>query len=213
MVSQNLNIPHRFICVTEDNEGIESGIDIIDLPKEPELKYWWNKLFLFKKGFLPEGRYLFFDLDVIIQDNIEEIANYKNEKVCFVEKVWVPNQIKECRNNSSLMLWETGMVEHIWDYFEMDINKFVKVHEGIDTYIYFQGIPYETFDGDWFYSYVCGDRFDNVYNEIRRYKNTLEKYREGYKVCLFNQVKRFEKLKYGTPYDREMFKKYIGNYV
>jgi len=44
MVSQNLNIPHRFICVTEDNEGIESGIDIIDLPKEPELKYWWNKL-------------------------------------------------------------------------------------------------------------------------------------------------------------------------
>lgn len=32
---------------------------------------WWNKLQMFKPGVLPDGEYLYFDLDVVIVDNID----------------------------------------------------------------------------------------------------------------------------------------------
>ena len=32
---------------------------------------WWNKLQMYKKGMLPDGEYLYFDLDVVIVDNID----------------------------------------------------------------------------------------------------------------------------------------------
>ena len=52
MVSKNLSVPHKFICVTDNQSDIESGIEIIPIPKEPKLEVWWNKLFLFKIQFL-----------------------------------------------------------------------------------------------------------------------------------------------------------------
>ena len=38
----------------------------------------WNKLALFKSGILPEGKWLYLDLDVIIQNRLDDLYHMTN---------------------------------------------------------------------------------------------------------------------------------------
>ena len=57
---------YDFYCYTDDPTGIDSNINIIDIPSKPALKVWWNKLPMFNKDFPLHGKTIFFDLDVYI---------------------------------------------------------------------------------------------------------------------------------------------------
>jgi len=212
MVKKNLTISHKFICVTEDPTDIDDDVEIISLPDNPKLKVWWNKLFLFKKEFLPKGRYLFFDLDLVIHNNIDDMANYDIDEICFVNKSWSPLSLNGNRNNSSVMLWETGMAEHIWDYFYLDKDYFVKEYDGIDGFIYRQGISFKTFPKEWIYSYLWGDHKEMVLDpnpknrRIYYPEDMICKYKDEFKVCLFNSMKRNEM---DLPFDKDGFKQHV----
>lgn len=79
MVERHLTLPHRFICLTENSNGINPSISVapfIDM----SLERWWNKLELFKPHpILENNRTLFFDLDTVIVNNIDDIASYNGE--------------------------------------------------------------------------------------------------------------------------------------
>jgi hypothetical protein len=76
-VKRNLSLPFRFVCLTDDAEGIGEGIDALPIPNmglEPKrwARGWWPKLSIFKPGLFPDADVvIYFDLDVIVQGSLE----------------------------------------------------------------------------------------------------------------------------------------------
>lgn len=80
-------MPVRFLCMTEDADGLHPDIEILDLPAEPfsepmgeALKVAnrqgaMRKVSLFKPGLIPDlrGPVLGFDLDVVITGSLDDI--------------------------------------------------------------------------------------------------------------------------------------------
>ena len=86
MVQQNYTKRHKFICYTDDPDGIDKGITIRSIPKVDPLHpdYWfgrenycWDRakfLVLNSHHWLrTKGPFCYLDLDVVIQNNIDEI--------------------------------------------------------------------------------------------------------------------------------------------
>ena len=73
MVEKNLTIPHRFICFTDNGEGINPKVEIKPLPKIKDdglTEKGWKKLGIFSQFDDIQGQVLFLDLDIIIRSNI-----------------------------------------------------------------------------------------------------------------------------------------------
>ena len=88
MVLRNMppQTPFRFICFTDNPDGLDEGIDVRPLP-EQGLEGWWNKLALFKKGVFPEGeRVVYFDLDTLIINALDDIVAYDGTLACLDRK-------------------------------------------------------------------------------------------------------------------------------
>ena len=75
MVEKNLTLPHRFVCFTDNSNGLLNGIEVRPLPElndEGIPDKAWKKLGLFTKDLADlEGEALFLDLDIVIRDNID----------------------------------------------------------------------------------------------------------------------------------------------
>ena len=76
-VSDNLTGEFRFICITNEPEGIHPDVEIIPIPEMglPD-EAWrsgaWPKIAVFKDGLLPNGsRVLFIDLDTMINGALD----------------------------------------------------------------------------------------------------------------------------------------------
>ena len=90
MVEKNLTVPHRFVCFTDDSEGLDSRIETFPLPELDDSglpEKAWKKLGLFtdKLGNL-EGEALFLDLDIVIRDNID--CFFEKEGEFYIIKDW-----------------------------------------------------------------------------------------------------------------------------
>ena len=88
-VQRNLSLKHRFICLTDDAEGIVAGLETFDIPRA-DLKICWNKLALFDRGIHNiEGQILFLDLDVVIVKPIDDLFLFQPESKFVSIKEWV----------------------------------------------------------------------------------------------------------------------------
>lgn len=108
MVEKNLTIPHRFVCFTDNPEGLNEGIEARPLPELnddglPEKA--WKKLGLFTEKLADlEGTALFLDLDIVIRENIDEF--FKVEGDFLIIKDWdFPDDII---GNSSVFRFEVN---------------------------------------------------------------------------------------------------------
>ena len=72
MVQKYLYKPFTFYCHTEDPTGVKANI----IPIEEDLEIYWNKLNLFKPGFVDGDVNLYLDLDVVIQNDITPLLHY-----------------------------------------------------------------------------------------------------------------------------------------
>lgn len=139
MINKNLTIPHKFICLTDrynhykgkdDVEGIEFKQAFITMPDS------WCKLSLFHhklSDYGYSGKALYFDLDVVIVDNIdnlvanEEIDGFEEKTIIkeggeVIETIEVAtfSIIKDWNRNtynSSMMIWEIGKVNYFHSRF------------------------------------------------------------------------------------------------
>ncbi len=110
MVRRNLieGTPGKFICFTDDAEGLNEGIEVRSVPSD--LAGWWAKLYLFSSEAFAEGeRVIYFDLDVVITGALEPLLDYSGNFAALRDN-GVEGQI-----NSSIMLWSAGKVNQIWD--------------------------------------------------------------------------------------------------
>ena len=107
-VARHLKAPWRGVCLTDDPSTLPPDIAPIEAEIGPQ--GWWHKLNLFSPGaFEPGERVLFFDLDTIITGNIDEIASYRGP-FGILQDVYHQEHF-----GSSVMAWEAGTVNHIWD--------------------------------------------------------------------------------------------------
>jgi len=205
MVTKNTTIPFNFICITDDPNGIDSDIEVIQLKNPLHLEKWWNKMYMFDPTFLPKAKYVYFDLDVIIQSNIDEILNYQTKYPCFVYRSWDIND-HNSKINSSVISWENEMTEEIWQIFKDNLDLVLLKYYGIDGYINFENFDVEVFP-DWFYSYMWGTMEENYTSSGIEYY----KYNPKYKICLLNGYHNNieQNIIIPSPYEMSEFKQFL----
>ena len=229
MVQDNYKHDFTFTCFTDDDKDLNcSTAPIPDIdPLHPDYwfgkeNYCWDraKFLVFNShrwlGF--EGKWCYFDLDIIIQNDIsdlEELAlkpriihsNWDDPKNVHDRKFI---DIRGTRYNSSMMCWNMDQCEHIfWDAIQEEQQIFTTFFKGTDNYHFWRqrdfwnNIPYE-----WVYSYNRGQQFPD---DLERHK-----YREDCKLCLFNvdlaphpSVK--EQIKIDELKDEQLLRLWHGN--
>ena len=172
-VEKHLQLPHNFRCITDKPELYPFSIQADDLPG------YWNKISIFKYT----GTCLYFDLDVIIHNNIDRLVsdNFK-----MINPVWKnPHKAKIVGDrpdigtsftNSSVMAWSNEI--KIYDKFMKDPEYYIFKYDGDDRFLYHE-TKHNTFDTNIIYSYRDGAQWEN--------DNEQFKYRKEYSVALFHQ--------------------------
>ena len=73
MCKRQSTVEYKFTCITDDESGLDSDINVIKFPKHSGIKTWWSKLWMFSKDLPLEGTILYFDLDVVLFRNIDNL--------------------------------------------------------------------------------------------------------------------------------------------
>lgn len=88
--------PVRFVCMTEDDTGLDSAIEVVSLPEEPfavrleqalksaPKRGRLKKISMFRPGLIPghRGPLLIFDLDVVIVGPLDDLWTHAPGTVC-----------------------------------------------------------------------------------------------------------------------------------
>ena len=135
MVKRNTTMPFEFHCITDDPKGLDPHIKTIKLPNDPWIKTWWSKLWMFSADFPLKGNILYFDLDIIVFKNINELFNHNPDKFMIIR------DFNRCRvkdwklSNSSVMRWKAGTMNYLWDEFVAKPNKVMGDNHGDQDWI------------------------------------------------------------------------------
>jgi len=76
-IRRNLTLKHRFMCFTEDGEGLDK--DIIVKPLKNKWQTWWSKVHIFDPSQYednPESMVFYIDLDMIISGSLNDICSW-----------------------------------------------------------------------------------------------------------------------------------------
>tara|TARA_B100000214_G_C23971362_1_gene630310 strand:- start:2214 stop:2843 length:630 start_codon:yes stop_codon:yes gene_type:complete len=155
MVKRHTTIPYEFHCITEDPKGLDAHINVIKLPSHPGIKTWWSKLWMFGEEFPLKGNVLFFDLDIIIFNNIDALFTHNPGKFMIIR------DFNRCRmgdswqnSNSSTMRWQTGTMNFLWDEFHADPGRVTRRFPGDQDWITSRAKnEINHFPDDWIRSY------------------------------------------------------------
>ena len=156
MCKRHITVPYEFHCITENPKGLDSHIKTIELPNDPWIKTWWSKLWMFGAHFPLQGNILYFDLDVIIHKNIDILFTHNPEKFMIIR------DFNRCRMkdwtlaNSSVMRWQTGTMNYLWDEYKANPGKVMGSHPGDQDWITKKGHQYNHINfwpDDWIRSY------------------------------------------------------------
>jgi len=135
MVKRHTTLPFEFHCITDNPTGLDSHIKTIKLPNDPWLKTWWSKLWMFGSHLPLQGNILYFDLDIIVFRNIDNLFTHNPGKFMIIRdfnrcriKDW-----KLC--NSSVMRWQTGTMNFLWDDFKIRHTQIMQSNHGDQDYI------------------------------------------------------------------------------
>ena len=132
MVRRHLHRPFRFVCLTDDAQGIDPGIEVKPIPpigfdEFDQRKPWtfghgWLKLTSFAKPLYDlEGRTLFLDLDIVIVDSLDPFFDQPGEFV--VIKEW---DKKDGTGNTSVYLFTVGAHVYALDHLRSGYPKVVE---------------------------------------------------------------------------------------
>ncbi|MBR1775487.1 glycosyltransferase [bacterium] len=122
MVEKNLPIPHRFVCFTDNADGLAEGIEVRDLPPFNEKAIpdkAWRKLSLFNEQLADlHGTALFLDLDIVIKDDLTPF--FEQEGDFIIIKDW--DFPKDIIGNSSVFRFEIGKHPYVLENFYKEDN-------------------------------------------------------------------------------------------
>jgi len=113
MVAKHLSIPHRFICLTDDDTGLGEHIEAFPIPAMPVdisgPERGWNKILTFSPSLYDPSLYniagtcLFLDLDLLVVDSIDDLFAVDGDVV--IIKDWLKH---DGTGNSSVYRFDLG---------------------------------------------------------------------------------------------------------
>ncbi len=130
---RNLTTDLRFFCLTDDAEGLNDDIDVIDMPTEPFETQMLSalakapkhgalrKVSLFRPDLIPDlsGPLLAFDLDVVITGPINELATFAPGKVC-MRAVWRRQPEGHAIGQGSVIRFDPKLHGYLYDRMAAD---------------------------------------------------------------------------------------------
>lgn len=123
MVQRHLTRPHRFVCFTDDSNGVLDGVECLPLPPmdlPPGKERGWRKLSTFQAPLADlEGTTMFLDLDVVIVGSLDEFFDYPGEFLIIHD--WLRKGSIE--GNSSVYRFEANAHPEVFHYFVENIDK------------------------------------------------------------------------------------------
>ena len=152
MVKRNCTVDYQFHCFTDDPNGLDPDINVIKLPNDPWIKAWWSKLFMFSPQMPLRGNILYFDLDVVIFDNIDPLFSHDG-------KFNIIRDFNRCRikdwklANSSCMRWEAGTMDYLYTEFEKNSARIMQQNHGDQDWITKRALDITFFPDEWIRSY------------------------------------------------------------
>ena len=141
-----LSYDFTFTCLTDQENISNFPIEFIRI-EQYELDTWWNKMLIFKDDISKEKINLYFDLDIDILDNFDELLDQiEPNKLCLVDTPWkntheyFTHALKNSAafieyGNTSVMGWIGKSQNNLFEYFYSDIFKHTSEHFGDDTFI------------------------------------------------------------------------------
>jgi len=120
MVKRNCTLDYEFVCFTDNTSGINEEIRTEPIPQIPGMKGaigWWYKPMFFNSKFPLRGTLLYFDLDVIIFRNINNLFTYKPGEfiICRDFNRFVIKNYQKF--NSSVFRIDSGQHRNVYDDF------------------------------------------------------------------------------------------------
>jgi hypothetical protein len=149
MVRRHLQRPFRFVCLTDDAEGIDPSVEVKPIPmvgfdEFDQRKPWtfghgWLKLTSFASPLYDlQGRTLFLDLDIVILDSLDPFFDQSGEFI--VIKEW---DKKDGTGNTSCYLYTIGAhadaLEHLKNGYPTSVAPVRNEQEFITLYLARQG--------------------------------------------------------------------------
>lgn len=135
MVKRHLSRPHRFVCFTDDAEGVDERVECLPLPAMdlPEGKErGWRKLSTFQSPLADlSGTALFLDLDVVIVGSLDELFELPGDFRVIHD--WLrPWRIE---GNTSVYRFEVNAHPDVYVHFMENIDEVKKDHRHEQSYL------------------------------------------------------------------------------
>ena len=120
-VADNLKIPHRFVCITDDGAGLDDNITVVDLPKFEHIKVrpgfpsCYIRLKAFDPVFAPQigDRIVTIDLDVAVTGDLTPLLD-RDEPVV----MWKNTSHPKIHYQGGLHMMDAGARPQVWDKFQ-----------------------------------------------------------------------------------------------
>jgi hypothetical protein len=117
--------PFRFVCLTDRPHKLPQDFETIRINYDKKLKGWWAKVALFDKRTEFIGRVLYLDLDTLVFDPLDEIIDYPAQFALAPHAGDFNGKdglavVK--RFNSSVMVWDAGTQNHLFENFCFDLS-------------------------------------------------------------------------------------------
>lgn len=184
---------YTYICFTDDPTGLDPIVNAWPLPTE--IEGHWYKLWLFSQKNL--GDCLYLDLDIRIQNNIDHLWNYLDERPTIVYTYWKNKEFPDydgkvhsmrylSNYNSSVILWKNGTASFIWDHFQQDPDYFMVKYFGDDRFLWHETFGLNHFPKGEIYSFVYGADYYGIDDH-----NESFYYRPSYTIALLNGLDQF----------------------
>ncbi len=135
MVRRHLSLPHRFVCITDDEQGLDP--DIRPVPIDGRIVSAagnrYPKLMIFRTDAADwlGDRILMLDLDTVVVNTLDSLVSRDEDFVAWKDPNWDRNP-KRGKFNSSMVLLRAGSHPEVWNSFEAAIG--VTVNSGHVAY-------------------------------------------------------------------------------
>ena len=176
MVKRNLTVPFEFVCYTEDPSDIDTDIRVEPIQIIPGVSGWWYKPMFFNPKLGLQGTILFFDLDVVIFNNIDNLFSYEVGKFCIIRD-FNRHVIKNYNKfNSSIFRLTTNMHQHVYNDFIKNPNSQIKRFQGDQDWLRasIKEGTYTYWPDEWIQSYKWEMRGKPRFNNAPRGQRDFE---------------------------------------
>ncbi len=197
MIVRNTSYSINFYCFTDDATGFNTDIIVKPLPvlntlEEYQTKYSYRKeaaLCDDDLGGLKNERVFFFDLDVVIVSNLDELFEYPHNDGFYIINDW--NSKGGEIGQASCYSWTVGTLGYIKEYFEKHPKEVVdKFFTASQEYLSYKVIEKYGSLNFWPDNWFCSFRFHCMpkIGPLRHFKAPQIPYISGLKVIVFHGV-------------------------